>query len=391
MTDFKWGTNNKTLEEQEMKKSLVLILAVLMASMMLAACGSNPSSNGNEQKPTASPQTEGSGEKPDNSDLIKEGVGTDFGFGPIGHDLEGLVKRMGAKAENLTIGISVNTQENDWMVEWVKSLKKMCEANGLECLVTDAQGKPEKQVEDLKSLQNQNVDGIILFPQEEKSLVQVLGQLEGKVPVVPTIPIADAKVPAYIDVNQQLKGELGAKALEKEFEGSQGNILVFDLLGRVDFAINRIEGFKKYVEQTTNLKIVETQAYGTAEEYLTATKNILSSREDINAIYSPYGVSMIAAAQALKQMNRPDIKIVGVDGDVNILGLLKDGWITGTNPQSPQQNGSIGLFTLLRLINGEEVQSPVWEPAAYASLWATKEDAEEVSMKLWGRVPGASQ
>ncbi|WP_391574567.1 sugar ABC transporter substrate-binding protein [Cohnella sp.] len=368
-----------------MKKLWSVLLVMIMASSLLAACGGSTNKS-NEAKPSSSAGASGTA-APDNSDLIKDGIGTDFGFGPIGHDMEGLVKRMGAKAEGLKIGISVSTQENDWMVEWVKSLKKMCETNGLECIVTDAQGKPEKQVEDLKSLQNQNVDGIILFPQEEKSLVQVLGQLEGKIPVVPTIPIDGAKVAAYIDVNQQLKGELGATALKAAFNGEQGNILVFDLVGRVDFAINRIEGFTRAVEKIPNLKIVETQSYGTAEEYLSATKNILASREDINAIYTPYGVSMVAAAQALKQMNRKDVKIVGVDGDVVILGLVKEGWITGTNPQSPQQNGSIGLFTLLRLINGENVQSPVWEPPAYAALWATPENAEDFSMKLWGRAP----
>lgn len=373
-----------------MKKILVLLALVLMAGIIVGCSGAEKekAANSNDNESAVSNENSANEEVPDNSDLIKEGIGTDFGFGPIGHDLKGLVERMGSKADGLKVGISVSTQTNDWMVEWVNALNDMCKENGIECIVTDAQGKPEKQVEDLRSLQNQGVDGIVIFPQEEKSLVQILGQLDGKIPVVPTIPIEGAKVPAYIDVNQQLKGELGAKALEEEFAGEAGNILILDLAGRVDFAINRIEGFTNYVETIPNLNIVETQAYSSAEEYLSATKNILSSREDINAIFTPYGVSMVAAAQALKQLDRKDVKIVGIDGDVVILDLLKDGWITGTNPQSPQQNASIGLFTLLRLVNGEKVESPVWEPEAYASLWATQENAEEVSLKLWGKKPG---
>ena len=86
-----------------MKKLWSVLLVMIMASSLLAACGGSTNKS-NEAKPSSSAEASGTA-APDNSDLIKDGIGTDFGFGPIGHDMEGLVKRMGAKAEGSSIAL----------------------------------------------------------------------------------------------------------------------------------------------------------------------------------------------------------------------------------------------------------------------------------------------
>lgn len=384
-----------------LKKLLVLLVCFMMAAMMLYGCApaaqpseSTPAAQSSEpavqsSTPAAQPSEAAPAEsKNNNDDLYGTGLGTDLGFGPVGFDLDGLVARMGDKVKGLKIGISTQEQTEDWQINWVKYISECCEKYGMEVVVADATNDTLKQAEDLKALVSQDVDGICYFPVEEKASINPLTEVwnggEG-VPVVPAIPVPGADIPAWLAVDQEAKGQYACEYLQKLVGDKESNVLIINLSGTSDILNQRIDGFKKAAEATTNIKVVKEIRGDDYNDFLQKTIDTLNADENIDAIFGSHGTATLAAGQAAKQLNRPELNVVGIDTDVNILTLVRDGWIDGAHPQWPQVNGSLTLFTLLRVINGDEFEPPMWEPYEYTSQFADKDTAVQFCKIMWGK------
>jgi ribose transport system substrate-binding protein len=81
----------------------------------------------------------------------------------------------------------------------------------------------------------------------------------------------------------------------------------------------------------------------------------------------------IAAAQVCHKADRTDIKAVGMGGSQEMIEAIKQGLVTGTSYQQPEEEGRSAMRLAVRYLNGEKLERayPIECPAI------TKENAHK--------------
>lgn len=316
-----------------------------------------------------------------NADLLAEGVGEDYGLGPVGFDLDTLVERMGDKVADLTIGVSTTSLGSPWAIDWCNEFTKMSEEYGFEIVMMNGNNNsdPTQQASDLKSLQTQQVDGIVVFCEFPDAVTPVLNELYNQgIPVIDAVaPVEGMNVAGWLNTSQIDKGVAMAQQLAKDFEEDEAHILVTDISSDLPNLRERMDGFLSEIEKYPNLHLVEERRENTPDGFVNVVKESLISNEDINAIFCTFGAGTVYCQNAAEQLGRSDAKIYGVDAEEAALLLLKEGKLSGLQAQWARVNSSLCLFQLLRTINGDEIEQEMWEPDEYALCVATPETAEQ--------------
>jgi len=326
----------------------------------------------------------------DNTDLIGPGKGEDFGFGPIGFDLDALIQRLGPEAvKNLKIGVAAHSLGSQWMNQWADEFTNLGKKYGFQVIILSADSDAQKQAADLKSLQSQQVDGICIYAGLAAELAQTMTEVNASgIPIVSCIAIDPAaKITGYLNVSQEAKGAMMADHVAEEAAGKVRHILISD--AATDFKIlnDRAKGFRDQVNaKYPNLRIEEERnAQGSEGAFLDVIKEGLLANEDIDVIYGSFSWPLMAAYNAGKQLNRK-LLIYGVDADEPLIQLLGAGdMIQGVHVQFAAANAYTTLFLLFRALGGETIPYETWEAESYAMLYATQKDAPLVMKLLYGK------
>jgi ABC-type sugar transport system substrate-binding protein len=317
-----------------------------------------------------------------NDDLVGPGLGVDYGFGKIGFDLDTLVKRMGPdKVRGLRIGIGVNTLQNNWQLMWVDEFERLATKYGFRVSVLSANDDSVKQADDLKDFESQQVDGVILFPHSTSAASAPATALNRIIPVVTAIPLSssDAVVACTINVKQTAKGAMIADKVAADAKGTPVKILTIDHSDDISILNDRIKGFAEQAAKNyPNLAIVAQRYDKTDDGWLNVAKEALLANDAITVIVASYSRPMMGGYNAAHQLGRNDIKVYGVDADEVTLKLLEEGKIQGLHVQWPQAQAYTCLFTMLRVLNGDQLPPVVWEADSYAMSYATRDDAKKM-------------
>lgn len=324
-----------------------------------------------------------------NADLISDGKGKDFGFGPIGFDLDTLVDRLGRdNVKKLRIGVSMASLGTQWMDQFAEEIQSLGRQYGFDVVVLSAESNEQKQADDLKSFQSQQVDGILIYPHNPEALAQTMTEVHASgIPIVSCVAVDPAaRIAGYVNVSQEAKGAMMADHVAKDAGGAERNIMVSDA-GVVFPVLNdRLKGFEDQLKKYPNLKIVEKRlAAGDAASYLDVINEGLLANDTVDVVYATFAWPILGAYNAGKQLNR-NLLIYGVDADESLLQLLAAGdMITGLHAQFAGANAYTTLFTLFRYLAGEQIPYETWEADAYANLYASKENAALVMSLLYGK------
>lgn len=359
-----------------MKKSVKKVVALsITASMVFGGLGGAVSVFAEEQEPAENASA-------NNDDLLGEGLGKDYGLGPVGFDLDTLVERMSDKIPDLTIGVSTTSLNSPWVIDWCDEFTSLSEEYGFELVMLNGSNNqdPTQQASDLKSLQTQQVDGILVFNEYPDAVAPALNELyNAGIPVVNAVPpVEGTNIAGWANVSQTVKGAAMAQKLAEDFgDEEEVNILTLDLSSDLPNLRDRMAGFVEEIEKHPNLHIVEERREGTPDGFVNTAKEGLLSNEDVDAMFCTFGSGIIFSQTAAEQLGLTDIKIYGVDAEEAALVLLKEGKLAGLQAQWSRVNAALCLFQLLRTINGDQMDPEVWEPDNYALCVATPETAEQ--------------
>jgi len=326
----------------------------------------------------------------DNTDLIGPGKGKDFGFGPIGYDMDEMVKRLGTEnVKKLRIGVSLTSLGSQWMVQWSDEIVDLGKKYGFSVVVLSADSDIQKQADDFKSLQSQQVDGILTYAGNASALAQTMTEVnKSGIPIVSCIGglTPETKIAAFINVSEAGKGAMIADKIALEANGAERNILVS--CASIDFPIlnNRLKGFEEEAKKYPNLKIVERRlAEGSETNFLDVIKEGLLANENVDTAFGSFSWPLMGAYNAGKQLKR-NLRIYGVDADEALIQLLNQGdMFQGLQVNWAGPNAYLTLFTLFRILAGEKVPYENWEPEAYAMFYTTKKDAPMVLKLLYNK------
>jgi len=215
------------------------------------------------------------------------------------------------------IGFSQCTGADMWRKAMSAEMKMELSLHpGAKLIYTDAEGNSATQVEQVKWMLKQNIDLLIISPNEAQPLTPVVELAYQKgIPVI----VLDRKTSsnaytAYVGADNFQIGKMAGSYVGTALQG-KGNIVEIMGLPGSSPAIERQRGFSEGLKQFEGINI-KHQLYGdwlkhNAEQQL---KSIKSDFNDLDAIFAHNDVMASGAREVIKQLNLPrSIKVFGID------------------------------------------------------------------------------
>lgn len=297
-----------------MKKKLASVCAIaLVFTMLVSGCGSsgNPETaeEAVEATETVESESEAETEAADNEAASEEAPQTE------------------TKTDGMTIGISINALGNIHNRHMFEGLKAACESRGHEVIGVNANGDATQQVTDVENLIQAGCDVIVIQCADSFSMKNVVADAASKGIYVISqdagwIEGCSAMVQLnYFSIQTDICMMLGAEI------GYEGKIIT---TGHQDNFALRAAGYvhDAMIEEWGFEEVahVQTTYPGTTEVTYNGLDSALTANPDVDAIFTSQDLEAMGAIQALKEHDLyPQVKCVGIDGEVDVLRDIKAG------------------------------------------------------------------
>ncbi len=217
-----------------------------------------------------------------------------------------------------------------------------------------------EQVSQMEDVVTQQYDGIILGTVDAAGIVPgITTANEAGIPVlaVDTAP-AGGEIISLVQTDNVTAAAKGGDVIAEAIGGA-GKVLnlqgdLANLNGQL-----RNEGLHRALDAFPDIQVIDQNTHWQATEALAITENILTSDPDLKAIFAANDPPALAALQVCKAQGRDDMVIVGFDGTKDGLQAVKDGGLIANILQFPDVMGIIGVYLMVRKLNGEEIPETV--------------------------------
>lgn len=308
----------------------------------------------------------------------------------------GSCSRKDNESGQVTICFAFQDLETEYWVAAHKAITETLKARNIKVLQRNAHQDANRQLEQIRDAIAQDVDGIIMIPQDGESAVTIIGEAnKASIPIgVFNRPPADKSNPAIVVVadNARIAEEAVAymaKAARKLNRQMTPLILVGDLgdqnsIERKNGFYNAVNAnpdlFKKPIEVPTKWDAATTLANLEAALQVEPTVDFIFTSSDflypqIKAVLEPLG--------KWKPIGDTDHVILGgVDGDSTAYRLMQEGYVDATGVQDLFFEADAIMDALLEAIQKGQTKPDKWIQDPGFAL--TQENMAEREMDMWG-------
>ncbi len=189
------------------------------------------------------------------------------------------------------IGFASQGPTNSWATVYDEALKARAAELGVELVYVSADGKEDKQVNDLNDLLAQNVDAVVVAPMGPAIAAPVKRLIDAKIPVIACageLPEATATVVR----DNRLNGAMYAEWIAKKING-KGNIIMLSGILATQTALNRKDAALEVFAKYPDIKILDSgETNWSPTEAKTLMEQLLTKHGDkIDAIWSDSGIN----------------------------------------------------------------------------------------------------
>jgi ribose transport system substrate-binding protein len=268
-----------------------------------------------------------------------------------------------ANKDTKRIGVSVYDMSS-FITAGKEGMEAYAKANNIELVWNSANLDVSTQANQVDSMVNQGVDAIIIVPIQADSLGPQVATAKAKgIPLVAVNAALNNKdvagnvqpddVAAGAQEMQMMADKLGGKGNIVLLQGPLGQSGELDRTKGIEQVLAKYPGIKILAKDTANWK---------RDEAVNKMKNWISGfGPQITAVVSENDDMGLGALQALKEVGRTDVPIVGIDGIEDGLNAVKSGEFIGTSLQNGTVELSAGLAVANALAKKEQVNtSPVY-------------------------------
>ena len=241
------------------------------------------------------------------------------------------------EGKKYTIGFSQCTGGDAWRKAMHEEMKReLSFYPNLDLIIKDAKNNSTKQIAQIKEFIAQDVDLLIVSPNEAEPITPIVEEaFEKGIPVI----IVDRRTSsslytAYVGANNYEIGKLAGDYVSKLLNGSGRIIEVWGLKGSSP-AIDRHNGFKDGISDYENIKIV-AEVNGEWEKEVAKARFPASFqiKDSIDLVFAHNDIMALGAHEYLKNSGQKgDLKFVGIDGLGGPLGglqFVEDGILDAT-------------------------------------------------------------
>ncbi len=226
------------------------------------------------------------------------------------------------KDGKLRIGFSNGFSGNSWRAMCIAALKAEAatHANIGELLIVDGQGDIAKQVSDIESLANQQVDAILVIANSGSAVAPVLRDAtgEGIVTVPFNLPVDGEAWTAYVGTDPAKKGRALGDFLKTALAG-RGKIVALGGLPGNSYTAAAWKGAQSSFEGSGIEVLAFKDAFWEEDRAKVVMADLIAAHPQIDGIWCDGGQVAAGACKALLAAGRPLVPVTGDDYN----GLLK--------------------------------------------------------------------
>lgn len=267
-----------------------------------------------------------------------------------------------------TIGVSNLGLSFPFPAAISKGIKAEAAKLGVKLVELDAQGKADKQSNDVQDLIAQQPDGVLLLPVDSGVAQGLADRLSAS--KIPTVAVAsqvgDPKTrqlkdvyPSLVALVTQDEYAAGAKAGEIAAKAVPGGGKMAVVEGAAGFAevTTRWQEFPKAASAKGATFTVAARQPGdwVQDKSQSACQNMLAANADIRLFYAESDDMSVGCAKAVTAAGSK-AKVIGIGGSKLGIDAIKSGQVAGTVCFKPEDLGKLALDTLYQDVTGEKKQ-----------------------------------
>lgn len=273
-----------------------------------------------------------------------------------------------AVAEDMRIGITQNNVGVDsYQTTYESAFIAAADANSdVRAVVLDAGGDVARQIAQVDTLIQQDVDAIIIWPTNGEAVIPAVRRAHNAgIPVIVTNSnIAEQGfdfIRSFSGPDNVTQGRRSAEIMCDKFKdmGIENEAKVVHITGQPGYttAIERAAGFEdRLPEVCPNVDIVETQPGDwNRERSQQVMEAFLVKYDDIDGVYAGDDNMGVGALNAARAANRDGIIFVGATNFAVGYDAMAAGDYWGSIYQSPVDDAEAALRTAIDVLNGEDV------------------------------------
>lgn len=277
--------------------------------------------------------------------------------------------------EKTTVGFCMTLDHPYWQNMRLGSIdegKKL----GVEVVIMNAKEDPVLQIQQIQELIARQVDIACVVPMKKEPLVAGVRALnEAGIPVI----IVNREIAegcdylCYTGTDTHAGAVTSAEILMKAI-GSEGGIVELHQHKGTGPQLMRSQALHDVMKTHPKVELLATVPHdGDRGKAIKETQVLLEKFPRLKGIYAHGDNFAVAAADACIEAGRKDVAIVGMGGSQEAIEAIKEGKITGTSFQQPEEEGRSAIRLAVKHLEGRKLEARYMIPCPAI----TKDNAEK--------------
>ncbi|MGL4677701.1 MAG: ribose ABC transporter substrate-binding protein RbsB [Brevinema sp.] len=270
-----------------------------------------------------------------------------------------LVLSCDKKEQQPTIGLIVSTLNNPFFVALRDGAVTKSQELGYNLIVLDSQNDVAKELANIEDLTTRDVSVILLNPVDSDSSARAAQQaINAYIPIISLDrTLNGVEVATHIASDNVAGGILAAEFIKERVPGGTYLIELQGIPG-TSAARDRGQGFNQSI-QGSSLQVVARQAADfDRAKGLSVTEALLQANPNVGAIFAHNDEMALGALRAAEAIQKSLI-IVGFDATPDAINSVKEGKLSATVAQQPDQIGVLGVEQAHRIASGEVIEQNI--------------------------------
>lgn len=248
------------------------------------------------------------------------------------------------------------------------------------------------QIEVVRNMITQKVDGICLAPNHSEALVSVVQEANDEsIPVVlfDSGLAGDAKHVSFVASDNRHGGQIAAQRLA-EVLGDKGNVILMRYRAGSESTEERETGFLEEIARHPGIRVLSSDQYGeaTAKSAMEkANQLLLKYQGEVNGVFAVCEPNCHGLLQALEQAGMAGkVKFVAFDPSDMLIKAMEQGKLHGIVLQDPVNIGYLAVKTMADHLSGKKVENrvPTGEHVATPENMATEKIRSLLNPEMFG-------
>ncbi|TLU70937.1 substrate-binding domain-containing protein [Lichenicoccus roseus] len=267
-----------------------------------------------------------------------------------------------AQAKGLLIGFSQATLQSPFYVQLKTGAEAAAKASGDTVIVLDANGDVNKQNNDIQDLVTRGVKVLIVNPVNPDAVAPALSAAaDAHIPVMTVDRAIHGDVATYVGRNNEAMGHIVGEELAARLKaaGAKPGAKIIEIQGDAGGTVMaaRRDGFNKVVQAAGYRVVMGPYAEYVRSNAVTAMQDLLQANADVKAVYAHNDDMALGALQVLRENNRTDVLVAGVDGLSEAVKDIAGGnQYVATAANDPIRLGAVTIETAQKVAGGQKVQ-----------------------------------